>query len=572
LMANRAAVGKRQGKLAGAAADARLGMLRAKSSGSEVGRRVSAIARRPSALLMKSSSAVGRRDAATAEVGRLATLFLANAGVKLDLMEEVTALAPVRQERLGAKKGEKVKAVERVKAAPYVRRQVEEERRWANVEDGTSDGWRSCAVCGFLSWAEAERCESCAMRLPTWDRHAASAADGAVDGGAGDAEEEELAEELRVYCVRDEPMTSMRALRGVQRIEKMVMRAPRSELERLMFEGLDRNGAGALGCRSMLTFAKICGFDGEEDAWEREYAEICQTFGIDIDEGVDFETFAWLTRQQNFKGNCTDDELREMLLEDCADMARFARRCEFEWDVSPVPSALDLLRRCSLQSRRTSSSASRERRSSWVASSPDSRGSGSRGSRRGSGRTSRRSSYRYSLRSPRRSSSDSALTETEEEEGDERAGHGESEESSEVEEDDEDENCSEDCDCERPSSEGSAEGEGVEGDELAAVALEHQAESLDESPPEGTTIEVFCDDGLWHLARIAANHGMRAAVVYLDDQAEDELDFSMELARLADRSLSIDMGFKRRSKMRSRRESTVSEASEAPLAIAMSDV
>jgi len=52
---------------------------------------------------------------------------------------------------------------------------------------------------------------------------------------------------------------------------------PREEVQKAIFVALDADGDHRLSCAELLRFAQLCGFDGDDEAWNEEFEELCET-------------------------------------------------------------------------------------------------------------------------------------------------------------------------------------------------------------------------------------------------------------------------------------------------------
>ena len=66
------------------------------------------------------------------------------------------------------------------------------------------------------------------------------------------------------------------------------------ERVRALFELCDQDGDGRLNKCELRTFAQRLGFGGPEDAWAKEYCQLCAKNGISAEEGLDFEDYVRL--------------------------------------------------------------------------------------------------------------------------------------------------------------------------------------------------------------------------------------------------------------------------------------
>lgn len=88
----------------------------------------------------------------------------------------------------------------------------------------------------------------------------------------------------------------------------------RADLARAVFNACDTNGDDLLDKREMQAFAKQIGFDGDDEAWSEEFAELCKEHGCASAAAVDKDLFLRLVDDRSDSGcYCTDGELREML-------------------------------------------------------------------------------------------------------------------------------------------------------------------------------------------------------------------------------------------------------------------
>jgi len=88
----------------------------------------------------------------------------------------------------------------------------------------------------------------------------------------------------------------------------------RLALVRAAFCAYDADGDGRLDRRELRRFATHAGFEGDDEAWAREYTAICRECGAEPDFGLRLKGFRKLVDDPSSRGIfCGTEELREML-------------------------------------------------------------------------------------------------------------------------------------------------------------------------------------------------------------------------------------------------------------------
>lgn len=70
---------------------------------------------------------------------------------------------------------------------------------------------------------------------------------------------------------------------------------------------------GRIGSRELQRYAKLSGFDGDDEDWAEEYRELCLDHGWDEELGLNEEDFLHLMADEELMGPL--EELRAVLME-----------------------------------------------------------------------------------------------------------------------------------------------------------------------------------------------------------------------------------------------------------------
>uniref|UniRef100_A0A7R9ZYS0 Calmodulin n=1 Tax=Pyrodinium bahamense TaxID=73915 RepID=A0A7R9ZYS0_9DINO len=88
----------------------------------------------------------------------------------------------------------------------------------------------------------------------------------------------------------------------------------RGTLISAVFRACDRDGDGRLNGGEMRNFAGFTGFDGDDEAWDKEYKMLCSEVAAAPDEGVAQAAFTKLVNDTSERGcYCRDTELAAMI-------------------------------------------------------------------------------------------------------------------------------------------------------------------------------------------------------------------------------------------------------------------
>eukprot|EP00931_Biecheleriopsis_adriatica_P060565 TRINITY_DN36389_c0_g1_i1.p1 TRINITY_DN36389_c0_g1~~TRINITY_DN36389_c0_g1_i1.p1 ORF type:complete len:1551 (+),score=442.46 TRINITY_DN36389_c0_g1_i1:72-4655(+) len=133
-------------------------------------------------------------------------------------------------------------------------------------------------------------------------------------GEDDDMSDEELRDLLRRSPARRDSNTSATsgpgksyADRKDSSIEHAINKMGRSQILASMFSVLDSSKSGVVSSSEMLRYAKLAGFDGDDEDWEQEWKDMCEENGWDAD-GATREEFETLLADE------PDDHLKEILL------------------------------------------------------------------------------------------------------------------------------------------------------------------------------------------------------------------------------------------------------------------
>lgn len=233
-------------------------------------------------------------------------------------------------------------------------------RRLSELEEGElCEACRSCDSCGFLSAASSLACEACKEPLmcQRLDEEQEEKEEEAVQEACRARKQIKKVttsrlERLQLLCVPLD-LDARPLSPQVHRIwSKKVAAASRQQLIQALFQGLDSNGAGVLGCWGLYRYARRCGFGAGKKAWREEYGALCEEYGLDPCIGIDVEDFGFLVGNLDFRGYSTDEELRDMLLWDAARLLKAAARLGGDWSLPDEAAAalLALPQECQLHS------------------------------------------------------------------------------------------------------------------------------------------------------------------------------------------------------------------------------
>lgn len=89
--------------------------------------------------------------------------------------------------------------------------------------------------------------------------------------------------------------------------------APRQELVSALFKAL-AGDASSLGQKQLRRFADFLGFEGSDADWAGEYAEMCAASGWKPAVGADSLDFPDFVNTEDSGGYCTDEMLRDMIV------------------------------------------------------------------------------------------------------------------------------------------------------------------------------------------------------------------------------------------------------------------
>jgi len=88
----------------------------------------------------------------------------------------------------------------------------------------------------------------------------------------------------------------------------------RGALISAVFKACDQDGDDKLSNSEMREFAGCTGFDGDEEAWTKEYTMLCSEAKVAPDEGIDLKAFTKLVNDTSERGiYCRDVELATMV-------------------------------------------------------------------------------------------------------------------------------------------------------------------------------------------------------------------------------------------------------------------
>jgi len=88
----------------------------------------------------------------------------------------------------------------------------------------------------------------------------------------------------------------------------------RGTLITTVFRACDRDGDERLNDEELRAFARLTGFDGDDEAWSKEYCMLCSEVRAEPDAGVDIKAFTKLVNDQSERGcYCRDMELATMV-------------------------------------------------------------------------------------------------------------------------------------------------------------------------------------------------------------------------------------------------------------------
>lgn len=88
---------------------------------------------------------------------------------------------------------------------------------------------------------------------------------------------------------------------------------PQAELIQVLFNALDETGSGRLGPSELHKYAEMCGFNGTDEDWAVEYAEMCNEFNINPRSGADLQQFTKIVHNKAGQGDATGVELADMV-------------------------------------------------------------------------------------------------------------------------------------------------------------------------------------------------------------------------------------------------------------------
>eukprot|EP00408_Alexandrium_pacificum_P021106 CAMPEP_0171184912 /NCGR_PEP_ID=MMETSP0790-20130122/16027_1 /TAXON_ID=2925 /ORGANISM="Alexandrium catenella, Strain OF101" /LENGTH=785 /DNA_ID=CAMNT_0011649911 /DNA_START=56 /DNA_END=2410 /DNA_ORIENTATION=- len=101
---------------------------------------------------------------------------------------------------------------------------------------------------------------------------------------------------------------SVARVAGVKR--RATPSAQRWKLQRSIFRALDQDGDGRLSCTELMPFAVLAGFDGSEEDWTEDFADLCETHAGGDEGGPTLPCFRAMLDDLSKNGfYCKDEEL-----------------------------------------------------------------------------------------------------------------------------------------------------------------------------------------------------------------------------------------------------------------------
>jgi len=91
----------------------------------------------------------------------------------------------------------------------------------------------------------------------------------------------------------------------------------RHELLMALFRALRGRGHGqqTLGEQHVRRYADLCGFQGSDDDWSKEYAAVCADYGWSVASSVDIRQFSMLVNDMAGVGYRSDDQIHDFLVD-----------------------------------------------------------------------------------------------------------------------------------------------------------------------------------------------------------------------------------------------------------------
>ncbi|CAK9003155.1 unnamed protein product [Durusdinium trenchii] len=109
---------------------------------------------------------------------------------------------------------------------------------------------------------------------------------------------------------RDSPVSDSWARQSVA--SNLVKLRTRADIVDALFISLKCKDTGRIGSQELHRYAKLSGFDGDDDDWAEEFEELCAEQGWDKEEGLGHHEFLVLMENESMG---SDQELKAMLLE-----------------------------------------------------------------------------------------------------------------------------------------------------------------------------------------------------------------------------------------------------------------
>mmetsp|Transcript_137348 Transcript_137348/g.342515 ORF Transcript_137348/g.342515 Transcript_137348/m.342515 type:complete len:793 (-) Transcript_137348:60-2438(-) len=175
--------------------------------------------------------------------------------------------------------------------------------------DGTEDEWslEYTELCSEYGWEAEEGAD-----LARFTKLVENVQDG---GYSANNELRECA--ASVSATMEEPTNPSRSRTNVwvlrPKTVELRSQRDRSSLVNALFHALDTKSEGLLGPDELRRYAELCGFDGDEDDWAVEYAEVCHEFGINARGGATREQFAKLMDTKAGQADLSTSELARMI-------------------------------------------------------------------------------------------------------------------------------------------------------------------------------------------------------------------------------------------------------------------
>lgn len=178
-----------------------------------------------------------------------------------------------------------------------------------------------------------------------------------------DLSREELVELIEaLQGKRDVPISDSWARQSVA--SNLVKLRTRSDVVNALFNCLQCKDTGRIGSQELQRYAKLSGFDGDDDDWAEEYEDLCAEQGWNKEQGLSRAEFSVL---MNDDAMGADEELKAILMElrmpqkrTMAHMSQWAGKSRVRREVEEMPrdelineafTSLDVLRKNLLGSR-----------------------------------------------------------------------------------------------------------------------------------------------------------------------------------------------------------------------------